>query len=43
MCGAILHDGTIGTFNNGKNKDFFSFTDLIDKEGGAFISGYFLC
>ncbi len=35
-------DGTIETFNNGNKNSFYSFTDLINKENGAFIVGYYL-
>ena len=36
-------DGSINTYNNGKNNKFGDFYDLINSSDRAYITGYYLC
>ena len=36
-------DKTINTYNNGLRNNFDDFIDLINRENGSFITGYYLC
>ena len=36
-------DKTINTYNNGVRNNFDDFIDLINRENGSFITGYYLC
>ncbi len=36
-------DGSINTYNNGKNNKFGDFYDLINSADRAYITGYYLC